>query len=471
MTLQALFRHEWKTRLSRPGALVMLALLALSLIYGAASGRLVQDSRLAAIAHHRAETAKAQDRWLADLKLLHEQGEQSGVPPWAGSPMDATFASWLPPAPLSDFSIGQSDLLPFLGSISLWDPDVRLFARYELDEPVSLALGGFDLGKGVLLILPLILIGLCFDVLSGDRDSGRLSLVLAQGGCIRQLVWKRLLIRAAAPVAITFAIAGMALVWPRDSPVLERLPFFALWALGAGLYAAFWVAILAGVASRNWRGDLNLTVLLLAWAAAAVVLPATMSAVAEAIYPTPSRVAFLAASREVEVSTEANEDAQIQLFAMDHPDLAIQDSGAIPAYVRTAFLVTTAVDQATQPILAEFETTSAKRSRALSGLRYVSPTAALQSFFNDIAGSSAARHRRYQSQARELKSEYAKAAGPYIVAGTRWPYEQITSLPQFRFRETPRWTLFVEHGAVLAFLAIVSLLLLVFADKHLNREP
>src|SRR5688572_522120 len=131
MTLRALIEHDWKTRLSRPAAVIMLALLALSLVYGAGSGRMERDARLAAIAHHRAETTKAQDRWLADLKLLHERGERSGVPPWAGSPMDATFASWLPPAPLADFSTGQSDLLPFLGSISLWDPDVRLFARYE----------------------------------------------------------------------------------------------------------------------------------------------------------------------------------------------------------------------------------------------------------------------------------------------------------------------------------------------------
>jgi ABC-2 type transport system permease protein len=470
VTFRTLIQHEWRTRLSRPGSLVMLVLLALSLIYGAASGRLERDSRLAAIAHHRAEVAKAQDGWVADLRLLHEQGERSGVRPWAGSPMDATFASWLPPAPLADFSVGQSDLLPFLGSISLWDPDVRLFARYELEEPVSLALGGFDPGKAVLLILPLILIGLCFDVLSSDRDSGRLSLVLAQGGTVRQVVWGRLLVRAAVVAGITLAMAGIALAWPGASPPIpERLPFFVLWALGAGLYTAFWVALLATVVSRNWRGELNLTVLLLAWVALVLVLPATMSAVAEALYPTPSRIAFLAESREVEVRTEANEAAQIQLFAVDHPDLAVSQSSEIPGYVRTAFLVTTAVDQATQPILREFETTSAKRSRTLGRLRYLSPPAALHSFFNDVAGSSAARHRRYQSQARELKSEYARLAGPHIVSGKRWPYEDLASLPQFRFRETSRWALLVEHGAALALLAIVSLLLFMLADRRLTR--
>ena len=158
MNLRDMFLHEWRTRLARPAALASLAAFAAILIYAAISGRIERDARASAIAGHEAQASDAMERWLADLQALETRGAQSGVPPWSASPMDLEFPSSLPPAPLADFAIGQADLLPSAGKLSLWDPDVRLFSRYEFEDPVSLALGALDLSKAVVLLLPLLMI-------------------------------------------------------------------------------------------------------------------------------------------------------------------------------------------------------------------------------------------------------------------------------------------------------------------------
>lgn len=467
MTTSDLIKHEWKTRLAQPAALLSLALFAAVLIYGAVNGRIQRAARLEAIDRHRSEVASATADWLRDLRTLETGASAKAVAPWAGSAMDVSFASHLPPAPLGDLAIGQSDLLPQVGAVSLWNPDVRLFSRYQIEDPVALALGGFDLGKAILLVLPLLLIVLGFDVVSAERDASRLGLVLAQGGSLRSLVWTRLAIRAGAALAVTSLIACAAVVF--SDGVAARLPGFALWAAGVLVYAVFWVALIAVVAARNGRGDLNIMVLLFAWAALSLVVPASIAAITEAVHPPPSRLAYLAEAREVEIATERGEADVAGAYAAEHPELVIDQASAIPGYVRTAFFVTSAVDRATQPVLAAFEQAAARRDDALDVLRHASPAIILHGLFNDIAGTSSARHRRYEAAVRAFKARYAALAGPYIVAGRRLPLDLATSLPQFQLDDDGLAAVAGRHAGALLWLVLVTVAALVAADRRMRR--
>ena len=462
--------HEWQTRLARPAALASLVLFVLVLSYAAFKADAHRDAQLRVIANHQAEVELAMTRWQADLESLEQAGADSGVPPWAGSPMDAVFASALPPGALADFAIGQRDLLPYFGSLSLWNPDIRLFAKHEFAEPVALALGGFDLSKAVLLVSPLLLIILAFDVLSAERDAQRLSLTLVQGSNIASLFRRRLLIRCGVVLAPVLLVSIGALVLNSDATTFAaRFTHYLLWLLGVGCYFGFWVALVAWVASRNARGVSNVLVLLLAWAGLTLVLPAVVSAVGETVYPMPSRLAYLAESREVEIETELAEPEITQRLVQDHPELFVGDASAIPAYVRTAFLVTSMVDDATGKILAEFEVAAQRREQALALMRFVSPAVILHGFLNDVAGSSTSRHRRYFTQARAFKSAYAEYSGGFILAGERLPAAEAAALPRFEFDDAPWQALAMSHVPALLALVGITGLLLLLAGRRIRR--
>ena len=470
MTWRDMFLHEWQTRLSRPAALASFVLFTLVLVYGAISGQLAREARLESVALHEAEVQETMTKWRADLQALEAKGPHEGVPPWSGSAMDVTFSSHLPPGPLADFAIGQSDLLPHLGSITLWEPDVRLFSRYEFADPVSLALGAFDLGKAILLVLPLLLIVVSFDVLSAERDSNRLMLTLAQGVRIKSFFWQRLLIRAGWVLGLTLLICLAALVLNGESQSMtQRLPYFVLWMLSVLLYGAFWIAMIAFIASRNGRGVSNVMTLLLAWAGFTLILPACMTAVTEALYPTPSRLAYLGEAREIEIETESAEPEITQQFVVDHPDLFVADATDIPGYVRTAFLVTSTVDAATRDVLSSFESTASQRAAALGRLRFASPTVMTHGLFNDIAGASSARHHRYMAQARAFKAAYAEQAGRFIVAGQRLPFHVAESLPRFHFEDGGVTAIARRSVSAWLVLAIVTGLLLLAAHRRLRH--
>ena len=149
--------------------------------------------------------------------------------------------------------------------------------------------------------------------------------------------------------------------------------------------------------------------------------------------------------------------------------MLVDNASAIPAYVRTAFLVTTTVDDATRPVLATFENAAARREETLSLLRYISPAIIAHGVFNDIAGASSARHRRYMAEARSLKAAYAAQAGPYVVAGRHLPLAEAATLPVFHFEDQPLNALLRHNARVLLFLALAAGLLLFLAGRRLRH--
>jgi ABC-2 type transport system permease protein len=470
MTLRDMLLHEWRTKFSQPATLISLAAFTLTLVFAGVSGGSMREAREQSIHAHQSEIAAATASWLADLEDLETNGAQSKVPPWSGSPMDASFASSLPPAPLADFSIGQSDLLPGIGALSLWDPDIRLFSRYEIEDPVALALGAFDMSKAIIIVLPLLMIVLSFDALSADRDSGRLGLIVAQGGRMRRVIWGRLFIRCGAVVALALLLATLALVLNRASvSITSRLPSFGLWCACTLLYSAFWFALIGHVASRNRRGETNIMWLLVLWTGFILIVPSVVTAVAESVYPPPSRLEYLAEARKIEIDTERSEAGVANQFFNDHPELVVDEQSKMPAYLRTAFFVTSSIDDATRPVLASFDAAAAERDRVLALLGYASPAIIAHRTFNAVGGSSSERHRRYVAQAREFKSAYAAEVATHVVAGQRLPLARAQALPRFQSEETTLRALVADAALALLFLAFVTGALLVAADRRLRR--
>ena len=252
MTLRDMFLHEWRTRLAQPAALASIAAFCAILAFAAVSGRVERDARVHAIASHEARATFGRKAPVACRSDCTRNARCAG---WRAAVVcladGLELSSSLPPAPLADFSVGQADLLPGTGKLSLWDPDVRLFSRYEIADPVALALGAFDLSKAIVLLLPLLMIALSFDVLSAERDAGRLGLTLAQGADLRRLFWQRLSIRSGGIIGLALLLAAGALSFNAGpAPLSERFPSFALWVACAALYGLLWLAIIGYITSR-----------------------------------------------------------------------------------------------------------------------------------------------------------------------------------------------------------------------------
>ena len=248
----------------------------------------------------------------------------------------------------------------------------------------------------------------------------------------------------------------------------ERLPAFSAWSLLALLYGFFWLMLIAWVASFNKSGEYNVLALLGLWAGLTLVIPAATSATAEALYPTPSRLAYLADAREVENETRLSEAEVANEFMLDHPELLVNEQSRIPDFVRSVYLVTSTVDAATVDIVDSFEEALRSRENAIGLFRYVSPAVAAHSLFIEIAGTSARRHQAYLSQARQFKARYGELVGPNVIAMQPIDSSFYQTLPEFAFEGEPLPARLAGGLAPMGFLLLLSIALLPLVNRRLR---
>ncbi len=81
----------------------------------------------------------------------------------------------LPDAPLAIAAVGLSDLYPHAFKVSAGSKDSFLFVD-EIANPAHLLSGSFDLAFVIVYLYPLLLLALCYNVLSGEQEQGTLAL-------------------------------------------------------------------------------------------------------------------------------------------------------------------------------------------------------------------------------------------------------------------------------------------------------
>jgi len=451
---------------AKPGLAALIIVAALSLIAGL-TGRAQIERIESAQAAFLEKKVSALDAWRSTLAKL-EAGEIKPAP-YAARPMDIDMPAVLPPAPLADFSAASAGLYPTTAVINGWSNPADLFAAYEYGNPQLLALGGFDLSFVVVVVIPLIMIAVSFDILPGERQDGRIRLVSVQAGHIGQSTWSRLIIRCAALWAV-FAIitACLTLLPGRDHALAGRVSAYALWLAIACLYGLFWFAMIAAANIAIKRADAVAAALFAAWAIFVFAVPTLGSAIAEAAYPPPSRLAYLSQMRQGEVAAIRDTAALTAGFLADHPELTVSDD-AVPAYYSANFLANQEAARRTTPVLEAFERSRASRSALTGWLQYLSPAMIIDKSLKRVASGDIDRYMAFQSQAIDALHAFRDAIGPSVVAKQRLSLAAFDQIERFGFKEDTLAALFASRLAPLSYLLIIAIGLLLYSKQRLAK--
>lgn len=461
----AILLQEAIVFLLRGPAAIAIALVLLAVAYAGWSGDRWRDGRVAGLEEFADTRLAAVQTWRAEL-LAVEQG--SGNPsPFAANPMNIAFPAALPPGALGDFAVGHTDLHPSSGEISPWNNLSTLFGRYQFDNPEMLAMGSFDVALVVIVVMPLLMIAVSFDLLSRERARGTLALTLCAPMSLARMLWTRLLFRNG--VLWLSAIAAMSALVLLNDTGGDRLDRFGWWLAASLVYGGFWLALIAFVVARFRHATQSAAVLAGLWFVVVFAMPGLVSAVTEAIYPTPSRLVLLSEVREVEAETTRDLASLTDRFLTDHPELTVGDEG-MPAFFRAAFLANDAARRVTAPIVDGFEQARFARGRALDLAQYLSPAIVAQRLLHQLADADLERQYRFQEQARQALFELADAVGPAIVSRNRITVVEFDDLPAFVFVDRTLAEVRGQFLFPLAFLVVVSLLLAVAASRRLRNE-
>jgi len=328
------------------------------------------------------------------------------------------------------------------------------------------------------VLIPLLIIIIGFNAVSGERERGTLRKLLSIGVSTRSL----LLGKAAAlatcvaalivPLGLAFAAIAVARL-----PAGERLDviYRMAWiAAGYGLYLGFYLFLTLAVSAFARSSRMALVLLLGLWVATTLIAPRAASETANLLYPTPSRLAF-----DDHFSHDLSEARDKAWTA--HFGARTRWDASVPLSKWGAALKVD--DEAGYGVMDEIFgrlwDTFERQQRFQQWVGVVAPVTALRGFSMGLAGTDFSQHRDFSTAAEDQRRkiqdivsadliEHADSRGnahfTYKAGAELW-----ATVPQFQY-ELPRVSFaLAHHWPSLALLGLMFCFSAGLAGYALSR--
>ena len=430
MKVRHMISHEWRLMRAERSVWVLSALAALLIAYGIWNGRswvaFQKQTIAAAEAEQQARLQSVKERLIA-----LESSDAAFDPNYFRDPRNPRAVNsvygyqWavLPPAPLASLAIGQSDLLPYYTAVTASSRHTSVQLD-ELQNPVQLLAGRFDLAFVAVYLLPLLVFGLSYNMLSEERENGTLALVLAQPATVRSLLLAKSLLRTfhVALISITLSAAGF-LAAGVHLDAAGTMPAAVVWTCTVTAYGLFWLGMAAVVNSRGWNSSTNAIVLAVSWLLLVAIVPSVLNVVISTLHPLPSRIALVEAARE----------AQSRALTRIGQRPSVNGPIDMDERARSSLVQIMHAEAEVLPVLRRFDEQLDKQQEQVKRWRWVSPAILTQLALTDIAGTGGARYREFVNATEQFRARWREFL--YPIYPRRFMAADVDRIPEFSFRE------------------------------------
>lgn len=439
--LRQIMKHEWRNLSADRTLWAIGILLALTVAYGFVNGlkwAQFQRETLHAIAQEEHDRLESVKKGIDDANAGRSTPASVNDPriPWAvGRTLGLRYAT-MPPAPLAAFAIGQSDLYPYYFKVSTSSKQT-FFNNDEIENPVHLMSGRFDLAFVILYLYPLIILALSYNIISGEKEAGTLSLTLSQPVGLGKIVFGKIALRFGFVIAISVALSIVGILRggaDLSAPgIWSRLLF---WFAIVTLYGAFWFALAATVNAFGASSSTNAISLAGLWLAFVLVIPSLLNVFVKYAHPVPSRVELIQAMRDATAETSAKGSQLLSKYFEDHPDLAGAKADASDFGVAT-LITQEQLDERIQPVLDRFDDQLDRQQALVDRYRLLSPAVLAQASLLEIAGTSTHRYKHFTQQVDAYHRAWRAYFSPLVLKSRKMTADDVDRTPRFQFEEEP----------------------------------
>lgn len=470
-----ILRTELKLLLRDRGVLVLLAAFTVILGYGFFNGAAWVGERSA----EALQIVEKHESFLAERRSEVERGFTGSNEPgnFVANPSDPftigteLHYAVLPFTTAAIFAVGQSDVLPIQHGISLLTLQRTKADKAGFENPMSLMYGKFDAAFVIIFLLPLVILAMSFDLISAERESNTLAMLLSEPISLWSLLLSKIAARAvfvAVPIVIglivTAALSGAAAMtaefWWRA----------AFWLIVVVAYAAFWFGLAVVINSFSRRSATNAVASAALWLLFVLVLPSLIGIVVSSVYPVPSRTEVTAAIRGVNLDMRRDGEKLLTEYYQDHPELLPKDGKTDLKAFGLAFVY---IQQQHKANIAEVESRFAEQlenqRKWVSLSRFLSPAIAANEAILDVAGTGTARFVDFRTQA----GEHDRAWNEFF-RGKVFRLEKLTpgdfdALPRFSHKEEPPAEVISRVLTSAGFILMATTALFFFAYRGTRK--
>ncbi|GEM_PF-3607220 len=348
--------------------------------------------------------------------------------------------AWLPIQPFSLIAIGQGDLFSNYKKIVLYFDDSYEMASEELVSPLEQLFGQLDLTFVWVYLLPLIILLMSFNVLSIERETGRLTLIASQP--IRLSTWviqkigiRFLTIYLLITVFTIFLLGFFGVSIKSNLATLGQL-FIMLF-----LYTAFWFLLSFLVNLCGYSSGRSLILLTSAWVFFVFLVPSVVNQLAKELHPIPSRLEVVNHHQTMYNEMENNLEAEMEKLYQRHPDWRSDDPVTADLSNSTGwniqYLGKQYLAQLKHRAVADnYESVVEERNTWVENFRILSPALIVQSALVGLAGTSSKYYRSFLRQAIEYADGYRQYVFKRVFTNHTFTVDEVKSLPRFEFDRT-----------------------------------
>ena len=478
MTHFNLLRYDWRNLAADRVPAAVAILLAVAIAYGAWNGSQWTNFRHRAINAALSEERSRLKGIRADIVQLDAGTGSKEVSAFAdprlpqslGRNMGLRYAV-MPPATLSALSVGQSDLYPYYFKVSTNSRQTFVNSD-EIENPVHLLAGRFDLSFVILYLFPLVILALTYNLLSAGKEEGILALALSQPVTLWRLVSAQIVLRAGFVILLTILLSfGGVLLGGTNLLTSAALARFLFWIAITAAYGAFWFALAVGVNALGRSSATNAITLAGLWLLFVILIPAVVNVAVKAAYPVPSRIEMIQATRVAGEDATRRSSQLLARYMEDHPELAAPGSASTADFGTLLIAVNEATEKSIQPVLDRFDSQLAAQQAFVNRFRYLSPAIVTQFAFNDLAGTGPDRYASFLTQVARYHRAWRDFFSPRILRKVRITAPDLDSLPTFGFQEEETMIVLSRVIAPLAGLVLPTAIVALWAFSRLKRYP
>jgi ABC-2 type transport system permease protein len=475
--LTHVMRLEWRNLRADGTLSLVVALFAGFIGFGVLNGTAwsrAQERTMRAIQAEEQRTRADLERNLAEGvrgSARPEARSDPGNPGAVGRSLGRSYAV-LPPSLLAPLAVGQTDLHPSYFRVTT-DGKEAFASQEELENPLNLLTGRFDLAFALVFLMPLLILALGYNVLSGEKEDGTLAMTLSQPVALGTVALGKVTLRAMVVLLLSVGFALIAALIGGVSLTTEGVGARLLpWVGVIVAYSAFWFAAAFAVNAVGRGSATNAIILAGLWLALVVLIPTLIHVAVTTLHPVPSRIELIQSVREA--STEAVQQGSRLLagYYEDHPEYAPRDGKPDPGDFSLRQLARQdLVERRIQPVLERHEAQLARQQALVDRLRYLSPAIVAQEALHDAVGRGAPRYHHFLEQVARFHSGYRAFFVPRAFHGERLTATDYAAIPRFRYQEEPGSAVASRVVPAILALAVPALVIATFALAALRRYP
>jgi ABC-2 type transport system permease protein len=469
-------KHEWRSLRADRTLWIIVPLFAVIVGYGVYNGVSwvrFQRTTLAAAANEELERYSQARQEIYDIELNGKTVSRFADPrlPSVASGRHAARYAQLPPAPLAALSVGQSDLYPYYFKVSRASKQT-FTTNDEIENPTNLLAGRFDLAFVIIYLFPLLILALSYNLISVEREQGTLAMMMSQPVALRSFVAGKVGLRAIVVLllAVGFSLAGFLFggVKLTAEGVWWRL---LCWIGIVAAYGAFWFALSIAVNTFGKSSATNALILAGLWLVFVLLIPSMLNVAVTSIYPVPSRVEMIQATRRASAEATAKGSQLLAKYFEDHPELTAGGKADPTDFYTRSIATQEETERLAQPVIDHFDRQVIGQQSLVDRFRFLSPAVVTQTALNDVAGTSVARYRHFLTLVDDFHQTWKSYFNPRIVQKVKLGANDYDHLPNFTFHEEPSGA--VARRIVIGLFGLLMPTLLVgwVGLRALRRYP